>query len=36
MESMIDKLLKELKFEKKNSGKHLAEIRRLNGELLEI
>lgn len=36
MESMIDKLLKELKYQKKNSTKQVGEIKRLNGEVIEL
>ena len=36
MEQMIDKLLKELKFEKKTISRQLAEIKRLNGEIFEM
>lgn len=31
---MIDKLLNELKYEKKTSAKHLVEIKRLNSEII--
>lgn len=33
---MIDKLLKQLKHEKKNGSKQVAQIKRLNGELIEL
>jgi hypothetical protein len=36
MESMIDKLLKELKFEKKTAARQLVEIKRLSAELVEL
>ena len=36
MESMIDKLLRELKIEKKNGAKQVSEIKRLNSEVLEL
>lgn len=36
MESMIDKLVKELRFEKKTTARQLTEIKRLNGEILEL
>ena len=36
MESMIDKLLRELKIEKKNGTKQVAEIKRLNSEMVEL
>ena len=34
MENMIDKLLKDLKIEKKNCGKQVTEIKRLNNEIV--
>jgi hypothetical protein len=34
MESMIDKLLKELKYEKRTNAKQLSEIKRLNSEVI--
>lgn len=36
MEGMIDKLLKELKYEKRNSTKNISEIKRLNGEIIHL
>ncbi len=36
MENMIDKLVKELKYEKRNSAKQITEIKRLNGEVLDL
>ncbi len=33
---MIDKLVKELRFEKKTTARQLNEIKRLNGEVLEL
>lgn len=33
---MIDKLVKELRFEKKATARQLNEIKRLNGEVLEL
>lgn len=33
---MIDKLVKELRFEKKTTSRQLAEIKRLNGEIMEL
>lgn len=36
MEAMIDKLLKELKYEKKASAKNIAEIKRLNAEVINL
>lgn len=36
MEAMIDKLLKELKYEKRNSSKQLSEIKRLNTEVIDL
>lgn len=33
---MIDKLMKELKYEKRTNTKQLAEIKRLNGEIIML
>ena len=36
MEEMIDKLMKELKYERRSSSKNIAEIKRLNGEIVAL
>jgi hypothetical protein len=36
MEEMIDKLLKELKYERRNTTKNINEIKRLNSEIINL